>query len=146
MARDNAGPLPWVVDQTVSQVMEQTAAREPGRDALVFPGLGLRWSWRELNERVDRLSSSLIGLGVGQGEHVGIWSMNVPEWVVTQFAAGRIGAVLVNVNPAYRLHELKDALAMADVATLVVGSPFKGSNFVEMVESLCPEAARAPSR
>jgi fatty-acyl-CoA synthase len=135
-----------VVDQTVSQVQERTAARQPDRDALVFPGLGLRWSWRELNERVDRLSSSLIGLGVGRGEHIGIWSMNVPEWVVTQFAAGRIGAVLVNVNPAYRLHELKDALAMADVATLVVGAPFKGSNFVEMVESLCPEVVAATSR
>ena len=72
--------------------------------------------------------------------------MNVPEWVVTQLAAGRIGAVLVNVNPAYRLHELQDALAMADVATLVVGSPFKGSNFVSMVESLCPEVAAATSR
>ena len=69
--------------------------------------------------------------------------MNVPEWVVTQFAAGKIGAVLVNVNPAYRVHELKDALAMADVATLVVGSPFKGSNFVSMVESLCPEVTTA---
>ncbi len=70
----------------------------------------------------------------------------MPEWVVTQLAAGRIGAVLVNVNPAYRLHELQDALAMADVATLVVGSPFKGSNFVAMVESLCPEVAAASSR
>ena len=69
--------------------------------------------------------------------------MNVPEWVVTQLAAGRIGAVLVNVNPAYRLHELQDALAMADVATSIVGSPFKGSNFVAMVESLCPEVAAA---
>ena len=72
--------------------------------------------------------------------------MNVPEWVVTQLAAGRIGAVLVNVNPAYRVHELQDALAMADVATLVVGSPFKGSNFVSMVEALCPEVAAATSR
>ena len=88
----------------------------------------------------------MIGLGVAWGEHIGIWSMNVPEWVVIQFAAGRIGAVLVNVNPAYRLQELKDTLAMADLATLVVGSPFKGSNFVEMVESLCPEVAAATSR
>src|SRR5262249_19678202 len=76
-------------------------------------------------------------------EHVGIWSMNVPEWVAIQFAAGRIGAVLVNVNPAYRVHELRDALQMADVATLVVGSPFKGSDFVTMVESLCPEVGAA---
>ena len=60
--------------------------------------------------------------------------MNVPEWIVTQFAVGEIGAVLVNVNPAYRVHELSDALLMADVATLIAGSPFKGSNFVAMVE------------
>ena len=72
--------------------------------------------------------------------------MNVPEWVVTQFAVGRIGAVLVNVNPAYRLSELEDALALADVATLIVGTPFKGSNFVAMVETLCPEVAAATSR
>lgn len=84
--------------------------------------------------------------GVVLGEHVGIWSMNVPEWVVTQLAVARIGALLVNVNPAYRLQELKDALAMADVATLLVGSPFKGSNFVAMVESLCPEVAASTSR
>ena len=96
--------------------------------------------------RVDRIAESLIRLGVRAGEHVGIWSMNVPEWVVTQFAVGRIGAVLVNVNPAYRLQELSDALAMADVATLIVGCPFKGSNFVAMVETLCPEVAAATGR
>jgi fatty-acyl-CoA synthase len=146
MIRDMANSLPWVADETVGGVLERTARLYPDRDALVFPGLGLRWSWRELDERVDRIASSLIGLGVRRGEHVGIWSMNVPEWVVAQFAAGRIGAVLVNVNPAYRIHELKDALAMADVATLIVGSPFKGSNFVAMVESLCPEVAEATSR
>ncbi len=72
--------------------------------------------------------------------------MNVPEWVVAQFAAGAFGAILVNVNPAYRIHELGDALAMSDVATLIVGSPFKGSDFVAMVESLCPEVASAKSR
>ena len=116
----------------------------PDRDAVVFPALGLRWSWSELDRRVDAVASALIALGVEPGEHVGIWSMNVPEWVVTQFAVGRIGAVLVNVNPAYRLHELEDALTLADVATLIVGSPFKGSNFVGMVESLCPEVAAAP--
>ncbi len=72
------------------------------------------------------------------GEHVGIWSMNVPEWVVTQLAVARIGSVLVNVNPAYRLHELKDALAIADVATLIVGSPFKGSDFVAWSSRFVP--------
>ena len=146
MTHDACSPLPWVWDQTVGSALDRTAALFPDHDALVFPALHLRWSWRELNGRVDQIAAALIALGVEAGEHVGIWSMNVPEWVVTQLAAGRIGAVLVNVNPAYRLHELKDALAMADVATLVVGSPFKGSNFVKMVESLCPEVAAATSR
>ena len=72
--------------------------------------------------------------------------MNAPEWVVTQFAVGRIGAVLVNINPSYRLLELEDALKLADVATLIVGSPFKGSNFVQMVETLCPEVAAGHGR
>jgi fatty-acyl-CoA synthase len=145
MAQDIAALLPWVWDQTVGSVLERTAKRYPDRDALIFPGLGLRWSWRELNERVDRLSSSLIRLGVARGEHIGIWSMNVPQWVVTQFAAGRIGAVLVNLCPAYRLPQLGDALTMADVVTLVVGCRFKRSNFVAMVQSLCPEVAAATS-
>jgi fatty-acyl-CoA synthase len=146
MAQDPETSLPWVADETVGSVLWRTAALHPDRDALVFPGLGLRWSWRELDERVDRIAESLIAMGVERGEHIGIWSMNVPEWVVVQFAAGRIGAVLVNVNPAYRVHELHDTLAMADVATLVVGAPFKGSNFVAMVESLCPGVAAAKSR
>ena len=112
----------------------------------MFPALKLRWSWRELKQHVNEIAAALIALGVEAGEHVGIWSMNVPEWVVDQLAAARIGAVLVNVNPAYRVHELQDALTMADVATLVVGSPFKDSNFVSMVEALCPEVAAATSR
>src|SRR6516225_5878908 len=76
MAQDIVTSLPWVWDQTVDGVLERTADQHPDRDALVFPKLKLRWSWRELDRRVDRLASSLIGLGVGQGEHVGIWSMN----------------------------------------------------------------------
>jgi fatty-acyl-CoA synthase len=146
MTTDSAAPPPWVGEHTVGSALVHTAERFPDQDAVVFPGLDLRWSWRELNRRVDRVAAGLIALGVEPGEHVGIWSMNVPEWVVTQFAVGRIGAVLVNVNPAYRVHELRDALRMADVATLVVGSPFKGSDFVAMVESLCPEAAASPGR
>jgi fatty-acyl-CoA synthase len=137
--------LPWVEGQTVSATLRATAGRFPDRDAVVFPQLGLRWSWRELDRRVDAVASAMIDLGVGPGRHVGIWSMNAPEWVVTQFAVGRVGAVLVNINPAYRLHELEETLRAADVETLVVGSPFKGSDFVGMVESLCPEVAAATS-
>ncbi|HEX8200071.1 MAG TPA: AMP-binding protein [Isosphaeraceae bacterium] len=136
---------PWVEGRTVGDVLRKTAAEFPGRDALVFPARGLRWSWRELERRVDVVASALIDRGVAPGEHVGIWSMNAPEWVVAQFAVGRIGAVLVNINPAYRLHELEEALRHADVATLIVGLPFKTSDFVRMVEALGPEVASAAS-
>ncbi|MDB5349570.1 MAG: acyl-CoA synthetase (AMP-forming)/AMP-acid ligase [Planctomycetota bacterium] len=131
--------IPWVDGLTVGDVLRRTARVYPDRDAVVFPALGLRWSWAELDRRVDRVGSALINLGVRPGEHVGIWSMNAPEWVVTQFAVGRIGAVLVNINPAYRLHELEETLLQADVTTLIVGLPFKTSDYVGMVESIIPE-------
>jgi fatty-acyl-CoA synthase len=145
MDATNEVVIPWVADQTVGDVLRRTTARHADRDAVVFPALGLRWSWRELDRRVDVVASSLLAHGVAPGENVGIWSMNAPEWVVTQFAVGRIGAVLVNINPAYRLHELEEALKMADVATLIVGSPYKTADFVAMVETLCPEVHGARS-
>ena len=134
-----------VAGETVGSVLRRTASRWPDRDALVFPALGVRWSWSELDRRVDGIASALIARGVARGEHVGIWSMNAPEWVLTQFAVGRIGSVLVNINPAYRLHELEETLRTADVATLIAGAPFKGSDYVHMVETVCPEVASARS-
>ena len=139
--RDDA--TPWVDGLTVGAVLRATAERHPDRDAVVFPALGLRWSWRELDRRATAAARGLAALGVEPGEHVGIWSMNAPEWVVVQFACARLGAVLVNINPAYRVHELEETLRQADVATLVVGLPFKTSNFVAMVESIAPEVAAA---
>ncbi len=136
-SRDDEAP--WVEGMTLGDVLRKTSREHPDRDALVFPLLGVRWSWAELDERVDRLADSLIAQGVERGEHVGLWSMNCPEWVVAQFAVGRIDSVLVNVNPAYRLHELEETLRQADVATLIVGLPFKASNFVGMVEAIVPE-------
>lgn len=137
--------VPWIEGLTVGDVLRASAKKFRDRDAVVFPRRNLRWSWAELDGRVDAIASSLMELGIGPGQHVGIWSMNAPEWVVTQFAVGRTGAVLVNINPAYRLHELEDTLHAADVDTLIVGSPFKGSDFVEMVETLCPEVRDASS-
>ena len=139
--RDDARP--WVDGLTVGAVLRETAGRFPERDALVFPALGRRWTWAQLDAAVDRVAAGLIAHGIAPGEHVGIWSMNCPEWVILQWAVGRIGSILVNVNPAYRVHELEETLRMADVATLVVGLPFKTSDFVAMVRSIAPEIAAA---
>jgi fatty-acyl-CoA synthase len=140
--RNEAGQ-PWVDGLTIGEVLSHTARLYPDRDAIVFPALSARYSWSELEHRVDRIASGLLRLGVGRGSHVGIWSMNCPEWVILQFAVGRIGAVLVNINPAYRLHELEETLRAADVATLVVGLPFKTSDFVSMTQSIVPELCEA---
>ncbi len=139
-------PQPWIYNQTVGGALAETARRFPEHDALVFPASGTRMTWAELDHEASRIAASWLEIGLKPGEHVGIWSMNVPEWVVAQFACARIGAILVNINPSYRQHELEGALATADIATLVVGSPYKSSNFTAMVESLCPEIAGATDR
>lgn len=145
MAPDHDATKPWVDGRTLGDVLRATSSRFPSRDAVVFPRLDVRWSWSELDQRVDRCAEALIHQGIAPGEHVGIWSMNCPEWVVAQLASARIGAVLVNVNPAYRLHELEEALRMADVTTLIVGRPFKSSDFVAMVHEMAPEILEASS-
>ena len=138
-------PLPWIHDETVSTVLRATARKFPNHDAVVFPALSLRWSWSEVDRRVDKLTDWFRNIGIQPGEHVGIWSMNCPEWVLAQFAVARVGAVLVNINPAYRLHELEETLLSADVTTLIVGCPFKSSDFVAMVQEFSPEIAAADS-
>ncbi len=95
---------PWVEGLTFSQCLDRSVERFGDRDAVVFPRLSLRWSFVEFGRQVDRLARALMASGVAAGEHVGIWSTNWPAWVLTQFAAARIGAVLVNINPAYRLN------------------------------------------
>src|SRR5262245_30647790 len=104
------GASPWVEGKTIGQVLLSTAERCSARDAVFFPKLNLRWTWKEFAAQVDAAARGLLSLGVQRGEHVALWATNVPEWVVLQFATARIGAVLVTVNPAYRPFELKYVL------------------------------------
>src|SRR5438046_904905 len=110
--------FPWVDGLTFSQVLARTTADDGDRDAVVFPQLGYRRRYREFAEDVSAAARALIALGVEHGDHVGIWSTNTPPWVVLQFATAAIGAVLVNINPAYRAHELRYVLQQADITTL----------------------------
>src|SRR4051812_25636831 len=96
---------PTLSDLTLGALLEQQAAAEPGRDALVYPARGLRWSYGQFNERVDQLARGLLAIGMGKGDPVGIWARNVPDWLTFMFATAKIGAVLVTVNTAYRGHE-----------------------------------------
>ena len=98
MSRNADDRVPWVEGHTIGSVLRETASRFRTLDAVVFPQRGVRWSWEELDRKVDQVVSGLATIGVGPGGHVGIWSMNAPEWVVTQFAVGRVGAVLVKLG------------------------------------------------
>ena len=129
-----------LLEDTIAGLLARTIADRPEAEALVFREHGLRLSWREFGAAVDRLASGLLALGVARGDRVGIWSPNRPEWVLTQFATARIGAILVNVNPAYRLSELEYALRHVGVRVLVTADRFKSSDYVGMLSELLPPA------
>ena len=97
-------------DATIGAFLGATAQRFPERPAVVFREQGIRWNWREFADEVDLLAAGFLSLGIAPGDRVAIWSPNRVEWLLTQFATARIGAVLVNINPAYRLAELEYAL------------------------------------
>jgi len=133
---------PWLDGLTISQVFDATLARFAPREAVVFPRLGIRWTYRQLAERVDQAARGLLACGIGRGDHVGIWATNLPEWIVLQFATARIGALLVTINPAYRAHELKFVLKQSDAVALVLTDSFKSSDYFAMLGEVCPEANR----
>jgi fatty-acyl-CoA synthase len=134
---------PWVDGLTIADVLQQTADRFPAHDAVVFPQLAYRRSYAEFHAEVREVARALLALGVGRGEHVGVWATNLPQWVLIQFAAAYAGAVLVNINPAYRAHELAYVLHQADITTLLLADRFKGSNFFDTLTTVCPELAGA---
>ncbi|HZU38453.1 MAG TPA: AMP-binding protein, partial [Gemmataceae bacterium] len=130
---------PPVDGQTFAEALAATVSRAGDHDALVFPALGYRRSYRELWAEVRTTAWALLALGVQPGEHVGIWATNCPEWVVTQLAAAQMGAVLVNINPAYRANELQYVLNQADIATLLLTDQFKTSQYFDLLAEVCPE-------
>jgi fatty-acyl-CoA synthase len=124
---------------TIGDLFDQTAARYPDNEALVCCQPGLRYSYRELQGEVDRCARALMALGIEKGQRVGIWAPNRAEWTITQFATGKIGAILVNINPSYRLSEVQYALRQSGCRWLVIAPEFKTSDYTGMIHELAPE-------
>src|SRR6185436_11192450 len=139
----DATTTPWVDGLTIGQVLAETAQRHADREAMVFPQLSRRWTWRQFADDVDAAARGLLSLGIRTGEHVALWATNVPQWVLLQFATARIGAVLVNINPAYRPFELQYVLGQSDSVALFLVDQFKSSNYFAMLAEVCPEIATA---
>ena len=130
-------PVLW--RKTIGQHLSETAAKYPDNEALVSCQHGLRLSYRELEAAVDDLAAGLHRLGLRAGERIGIWAPNRPEWVLTQFATAKLGLILVNINPAYRLSELEYALNKVGCAAIVIADRFKSSDYIGMIRELATE-------
>jgi fatty-acyl-CoA synthase len=127
-----------LLGETIGANLERTVNRVPDREALVSRHQGLRYTYAQLDAAVDELARGLMDVGIEPAERVGIWSPNCAEWVLVQYATAKIGAILVNVNPAYRTSELEYALRQSGCRTLIAAPSFKSSDYVSMVAEVHP--------
>ncbi|HSE71749.1 MAG TPA: AMP-binding protein [Nocardioidaceae bacterium] len=124
---------PALIEETIGANFERVAREHADREALVEVASGRRWTYAELDRDVNALARGLIAAGIAKGDRVGIWSPNCAEWTLVQYATAKIGAILVNVNPAYRTHELAYALNQSGLRLLVSATDFKTSDYRAMV-------------
>jgi fatty-acyl-CoA synthase len=124
---------------TIGEMFDQIVAQYPTNEALVVRHQKVRYSYRELQTQVNQCARGLLATGLKKGDRIGIWSPNHAEWVIMQFATSKMGAILVNINPAYRLHELEYALKQSGCTAIVIAPEFKTSNYTQMMYELIPE-------
>jgi fatty-acyl-CoA synthase len=128
-----------IIYETIGAYFDGICEAFPENDALVVRHQGIRWSYRELQAKVDAIAAGLIALGIEPGDRVGIWGPNSAEWVVVQLATAKIGAIMVCINPAYRLYELEYALNKVECKAVVSAEAFKSSDYLSMLNELAPE-------
>jgi fatty-acyl-CoA synthase len=130
--------------ETIGRAFDAAAARHPEREALVVRQQRRRYRYGELKALVDQLAGGFASLGLEPGERIGIWAPNCAEWTLTQFASAKAGLILVNINPAYRLHELEFCINKVGCRALVCAERLKGSHYIAMLQELAPELAHCP--
>jgi fatty-acyl-CoA synthase len=136
----DAGPTAVpILEETIGANFERTAAAHPDGDALIDVAQGLRYTYAQLDAETDLLARGLMALGIDKGDRVGLWAPNCAQWTVAQYALAKIGAILVNINPAYRTHELAYVLKQSGTRMLLAATSFKTSDYVAMVQQVRPE-------
>ena len=131
---------------TIGAMLDQTAQKHPTNDALISRHQGIRYTYKEFNDKVDECAKAFLALGIEKGDRVGVWSPNCAEWVIVQFATSKIGAIQVNINPSYRVHELEYALNQSGCKALVTADSFKSSMYGDMLLELAPEIASSENK
>ncbi|WP_329097776.1 AMP-binding protein [Actinomadura citrea] len=134
----SATPL---LGDTIGANLDRTVAAHADRDALVERASGRRWTYEQLSDDVEAVALGLRDLGVVKGDRVGVWAPNCAEWMLVQYATAKLGAILVNINPAYRVHELEFVLNQAGIRTLVAVPVFRTSDYAAMIEQVRPKCA-----
>jgi fatty-acyl-CoA synthase len=124
---------------TIGDLFDQTVEKYPDHPALISRHQHIRLTYRALQAQVNLCAKGLMALGLQKGQRIGIWSPNRAEWCITQFATSKIGAILVNINPAYRLHELEYALNQSECSAIIIAAQFKTTNYTELMYTLAPE-------
>ena len=141
--RDKTGTFVWkkydVIEATFSDVLDTMVENYPDQYAFKYPTLDYTRTYEQFRRDVDECAAALISLGVKAGDHVAVWATNVPQWFVTFWATTKIGAVLVTVNTAYKIHEIEYLLKQSDTHTLVMIEYCKDINYKAIIEELCPE-------
>ncbi|WP_280465020.1 AMP-binding protein, partial [Nocardia brasiliensis] len=127
-----------LLGDTIGGNLDRAVAAHPDREALVDKTSDRRWTYRELGAAIDALATGLAARGIAKGDRVGIWAPNCAEWFFAQYATAKIGAILVNINPAYRTSELEYVLRQAGVRVLIAAAEFKTSNYVAMIDEVRP--------
>src|SRR3954468_24508225 len=125
-----------LLGETIGANLERSVARVGEREALVDVAAGRRWTYAEFDDAVNRVAFGLLARGIEKGDRVGIWAPNCAEWVIVQYATAKIGAILVNVNPAYRTHELEYVVQQSGMQLLVSAVSFKSSDYQGMIGSI----------
>jgi len=130
---------PALLEETIGDNLARTVASYADREALVECASGRRWTWAQLQADVDAVARGLMGAGIRSGDRVGVWGPNSAEWTLVQFATAKVGAVLVNVNPAYRTHEFSYVANQSGMRLLVAATSFKTSDYRAMVDETAAE-------
>jgi len=130
-----------IIYQTIGDYLDSICERFPDNEALVVRHQNVRWTYAEFKREIDRLATGLLALGIEPGDRVGIWGPNGHEWALVQYASASIGAIMVCINPAYRLHELEYALNKVECRAIVTAESFKTSQYLKMLQDLAPELA-----
>lgn len=128
-----------LIYKTIGQHFDDTANRYPDNDALVVVHQDIHWTFKQYQHEIDRFASGLIALGIKPGDRVGIWATNCVEWCITQYATAKMGAIMVCLNPAYRLFEIEYALNKSSCKAIITATQFKTSDYIGMLQELAPE-------